>query len=161
MTQSDFFIEGYGICADEIKIEDISFDKLRSLCEQFDDLESIFEEDIIAYARTLYKEPIEFEDAFRIVKTTGTKTGFIEENIIDYLKIAIKENENIELTACSEFEGDTYLVYEPRYPWFMDDNDKTITKQQLNYIYLKYINMILDKPIDETKLLISYKEIYI
>ncbi len=70
------------------------------------------------------------------------------------LKEVILETENVELTACDDYDGRTYLVYEPRYPWRIPDSEIDLCEERLERIFQKYVPILTDEVIS-----IDYQEI--
>lgn len=62
----------------------------------------------------------------------------------------ILEAEDIEFTACDDFEGDTYLLFEPSYPWNLRVKEARLIEKDIFEILTKYISMLTDAvvPID-------------
>lgn len=60
----------------------------------------------------------------------------------------ISEAEGIDFLACSNFEGDTYLIYQPSYPWALSATEATLTQDKIDAILLKYVSIIADDPIE-------------
>lgn len=58
------------------------------------------------------------------------------------LKEVILEAEDIDLTACNDFDDNRYLLYEPTYPW---GRAKEVTKEQIDEIFTKYISILTDE----------------
>lgn len=75
-----------------------------------------------------------------------------EHGIVNYGGLAaimcevIKETEGIELLVCDDFEGETYLIYSPNYPWNIPEKERSLTKESLSDIYIKYLSVITDEP---------------
>ena len=63
------------------------------------------------------------------------------------IKEIIFECEGIDLTACNGFDDSEYLLYEPVYPWQMNETDKTLTPENLSHIFKKYLRYLTDKEI--------------
>lgn len=58
------------------------------------------------------------------------------------------EVEDISFTACSDWDGDIYLIYTPSYPWHIRESEKDITMTKLYEILQKYIGMLTDEYVD-------------
>ena len=57
---------------------------------------------------------------------------------------------DIEFTACNDFDGRIYLLYEPSYPWDMPDRDMSLKEQDIIKILAKYLRFLTDEniPVD-------------
>lgn len=61
------------------------------------------------------------------------------------LRNVILEAENIRFTACDDYNSETYLVYEPSYPWDVSEEERNLTEETLCQILAKYISILTDK----------------
>ena len=66
------------------------------------------------------------------------------------LKQVILEAEDLEFTACNDFDGRIYLLYEPSYPWDMSDKDKYLKERDIAGILVKYLTFLTSEniPVD-------------
>lgn len=66
------------------------------------------------------------------------------------LQQVILETEDIEFTACTDFEDRIYLLYEPSYPWDMPDKDKSLKERDIVGILVKYLTFLTSEniPVD-------------
>lgn len=64
------------------------------------------------------------------------------------LKEVILEAEVIEFTACDDFYGHTFLVYEPRYPWQTGEKERLMQESDIQDIFQKYVSVLTGKPIE-------------
>lgn len=66
------------------------------------------------------------------------------------LQQVILETEDIEFTACNDFDGRIYLLHEPSYPWDMPDRDMSLKEQDIIKILAKYLRFLTDEniPVD-------------
>ena len=58
------------------------------------------------------------------------------------------EVEDISFTACSDWDGELYLIYTPSYPWYTRESEKDLTMIKLDEILKKYIGMLTDEYVD-------------
>ena len=58
------------------------------------------------------------------------------------LKETILEAEGLEFTACSDYDGNTYLLYEPVYPWQLPESERDLTPEYIDSILTKYIKIL-------------------
>ncbi|MDE6852146.1 MAG: hypothetical protein K2J67_06610 [Lachnospiraceae bacterium] len=61
------------------------------------------------------------------------------------LQNVILEAENIQFTACDDYNSETYLVYEPSYPWNISEKERSLTEETLRRILAKYISILTDE----------------
>jgi len=63
------------------------------------------------------------------------------------LREVILESEGVELTSCNDYDGKTYLLYEPSYPWWLKDRERHLTETDICSLLAKYVSIITDEPI--------------
>lgn len=61
------------------------------------------------------------------------------------LREVILEAEGVELTSCNDYDGNTYLLYEPNYPWWLKDSEKNLTETDICSLLAKYVSIITDE----------------
>ena len=125
---------GYGICVDDI--QDVTVDKLKRLLN----FAPIYEADINEWLCDCEVDNPTLEDYYEYDQDWCLE-------LATTLKEVILEAEGVNLTACDDFNGGLYLIYEPRYPWDLTEKDKIITKELLAKILEKYISILTDKKI--------------
>lgn len=64
------------------------------------------------------------------------------------LKEVIEECEGIALTACSDFNGNKYLLYTQEYPWRMSEAEKGLQENDVRSLFVKYLSKITDETFD-------------
>ena len=88
------------------------------------------------------------DDFHCMLESTDTESG---DNafygIISILAEVIYEKYRIAMTACDDFDGTQYLIYEPRYPWAMTEIDKTMTTDKLYECVAEVLKKITDLPV--------------
>lgn len=130
MSYQIYITYGYGIC-----VSDLKEPTLKSIT------------DIISVA-TIYRKSIldvlnkkdnpTIDDVYEMLE-------YEHLGIAEILAEVIQECENVELTACDDFDGKTYLVYEPCYPWNLPESDRNITQNTIERIIKKYVSMYTDE----------------
>jgi len=60
------------------------------------------------------------------------------------LQEVIEEAEGISLTGCDNYDGEKFLLYEPKYPWACPQAEKDLTPETLKTIFEKYIHILTD-----------------
>jgi hypothetical protein len=68
--------------------------------------------------------------------------------LVSVLREVISEVENIELTACEDYDGDKYLLYSRSYPWRMTELEKSLKEEDIQSLMVKYLSKITDEAID-------------
>lgn len=126
---------GYGICVDDIKGNDV--ERLQKLLELAPKVKSKIEGWLseLAIKEPSWDDYMEFDQDYYLGLAT-------------ILKEVIVEAEGIELTACDNYDGITYLLYQPIYPWNMKDSDRSLTKEKVAGLFRRYASILTDAPIE-------------
>lgn len=135
MSFHTWHVYGYGVKVSDIKFD--SIERLQALIHLAPELERNVEQwrvdnDVKISSVQDYYEYDEYE---------GLELAAI-------MKEVILEVEGIELTACSDFDNEIYLLYEQTYPWYLQDNEKDLTAEKLKEVLLKYFSLITDDPVE-------------
>lgn len=59
----------------------------------------------------------------------------------------IEEAESIRLTACGDYDCQSYLVYKPSYPWDLLEHERLLGEKNIVDALCKYISIITDDEI--------------
>ena len=153
---------GYGFCTDNLT--NYSFESIRKLCELNKETLSEYEDNLHLYLSD--NTAMEYDDDMDINALVQYANefdsidvnSFLDERHDDtyegygigyYLKDIIKRNEDIELYACDDFDGNHYLLFTPSYPWSkMSEKERNITKEEFNDILRKYVNIVTNNHSD-------------
>ena len=124
---------GYGICTDEIET---TADKI---------------EELLKFAPKLKNEMHEWFEDCDIIEPTIEDYEEFDQNwcggIATILQSVIIEAEQIEFTYADDFNCARYLLYSPKYPWRMQNNENNLTEDDIANIFRKYISILTDKEI--------------
>lgn len=136
MSYESWHTYGYGICVSDIEAEKPDVKRLQSLLSLAPKLNKRIEqwlrEDEIYYPE--YEDYMEFDQDYML-------------GLSYLLKEVILEAEAVEFTACDDFYGHTFLVYEPRYPWQTGEKERSMQESDIHAIFQKYVSVLTDKPI--------------
>ena len=131
MSYHTWITYGYGVRTDNIKVK--SLEALQNLIALAplakEDFKNWFEENNI--------ESPTIEDYYEYDDNDGCHLAAI-------LSMVIKETEGVEFTACNNFSDQDFLLYEPIYPWWLTQIDKTMTREKVECIIHKYLSMLTD-----------------
>lgn len=84
---------------------------------------------------------IPMEKCLEIIYSDGTSTDF--ETIAPVLEAVIHEAAGICVCASKDlYTGKEYLVFQPRYPWYLNDNERDMTPTSIHDIVMKYLSII-------------------
>lgn len=128
---------GYGICVSDIMEQDVS--RLEKLLEAAPEFQKTVHDGLSARGITTpeWDDYMEYDGLYNLGLAT-------------FLQEVIKEAEKIELTACDDFEGVPYLLYQPSYPWNLSDIERNLTEKSLTELFQHYAGILTDEviPVD-------------
>lgn len=142
MSFHTWHIYGFGIRTDELKVD--SIERIESLLSCAPEVQ----EKIHDYFETEDITNPTVED-YKCYEGDGYNLGFAT-----ILQEVILAAENLQLTACEDFDECHYLVYEPSYPWNMNEVDLSITEDTIKNILLKYVSILTDTSVE-----VEYQEV--
>ena len=125
---------GYGVKVSELT--EVSMRKVLDLIQTAPNLAKRFNEWLQSCG---IEEPTlddleEYDDDYRL-------------GLASILKEVIKEVEKVELTACDDFDGEKYLLFEQTYPWRMTELEKSLKEEDIRSLIVKYLSRITDEVI--------------
>lgn len=135
MSYTTWHTYGYGICTDEITTKDVK--RLEDLLELAPDYCEHLQ-DILQYCGI---ENPTWEDYIEA-------DGFCTCGLPSILGEVIAEAEGVELELCDDFEGRSFLLYCPRYPWNLSVKDSKLTEDGCRELFEKYIRILTDEKVD-------------
>ena len=124
---------GIGICTDEIP-ENV--ERLEALLA----LAPTFREKVCQWLSDCQIEKPVWDDYMEFDQDFSCRLATI-------LKEVIAEVEGIELTACCNYDGNRYLLYQPRYPWELKPCELELTEEAVHALFDRYISVLTDAPI--------------
>ncbi len=134
MSFHSYHTYGYGV--ETTKMNECELNKIRALVHLAPKYEQKisrwFDEEGIS--NPTYDDYLEYEDCEYI-------------GVATILSAVIFETEGVEFTACDDFKGRTFILYEPSYPWNMSEKEKDITTDKIQAILARYFSFIVDEPI--------------
>lgn len=135
MSYSTWHTYGYGICVDHIKEQSVErLEKLLSMAPEYQkNLHEWLKECEIT--EPTFEDYLEFDQDFNL-------------GLASILKEVIREAEQIELTACDDFDCRNYLLYESGYPWYFSKTKVLSTEEAAADLFRKYISILTDEPIN-------------
>ena len=108
-------------------------------------------------------DDVDTQDVARL-ETMLKLTPELEQKIHNWLKeSSINEptwadymefDQDICLTACNNYDGKAYLLYQPDYPWNMLERERNLTEQDIVSLFQRYVGMLTDKPVN-----VDYQEV--
>ena len=126
---------GYGICVSEIG--EVPVERLITLLE----CAPVFHAEVQNWmqqhdiSQPTYEDYMEYDQIFML-------------GLASLLSDVIKEAEHIQFTACSDYEGNDYLIYMPSYPWELAESERRLTEDKIVEVLSRYISLLTDKVLD-------------
>lgn len=133
MSYQIYITYGYGIC-----VSDLKEPTLKSITDIIS-VAPIYRKSILDVLNN--KDNPTIDDVYELLE-------YEHLGIAEIVAEVIQECENVELTACDDFDGKTYLVYEPCYPWNLPESDRNITQNTIECIIKKYVSMYTDESLE-------------
>ena len=144
MSYKVYINYGYGVCTDDLEpyVNKETFTKLVSLAPNYkESIKNFLEnlEDVSSFEdNDLYPDICDFD-----------------YSIAEVLAQVIKEAEDIEFTACSDFDDRHYLIFQPVYPWNqISEVEKKLTMDKIEEVIYKYTSIFT-----KDKLIADYQEV--
>jgi len=136
MSYQTWHTYGYGVCMDEIEVKSVdAVKRLVSLAPKLeDDIKDYFEGNDITEPTLKDYEAFDEED-----ENMGI-AGIVQK--------VIYEVEEIELTACDDFDGLRYLVFEVSYPWRFLERERNMTEEDVKQLFTKYLSIITKQKVE-------------
>ena len=135
MSYTTWHNYGYGICVDDIKTKDVArLEQLLAMAPKFSGglHEWLSKSEI---TEPVWDDYMEYDQDFCLGLAT-------------ILKKVIEEAEEVQMTACDDFDSVTYLLYSPSYPWQLKGDERDLTEEQLVQLFGRYVRILTDVPID-------------
>lgn len=137
MSYETWHTYGYGICVSEIEVKKPDVKRLKSLLSLAPKLNKRIEQ-WLAEAEIHspeYEDYMEFDEEYML-------------GLAYLLKEVILEAEAVEFTACDDFCGNTFLVYEPQYPWKTGERERLMQESDIQAIFQKYVSVLTEEAIE-------------
>lgn len=135
MSYQSWHIYGYGICVS--KLQNVTVEKLRVLLSMAPEyrakVENWLKESEIS--EPTVEDYYDFDQDYYLGLAT-------------ILKEVIQEADHIEFTACDDYDGAEYLLFEPLYPWQIREEERFLTEEKIAKLLRKYIQMLSDSVLE-------------
>ena len=138
MSYRTWTVHGYGICVDDIET---TAEKLLNLASTNNDVLK----DVREYLDEIY--PNGYNDKDLTIDDFNELEGDYCENGIAYVLYQVIDND-IPIEFAYDYYGVQYILYTPTYPWFMIDADKTLTEEDVENMFKKYVKILTDEDIN-------------
>ena len=141
MSFSTWHNYGYGVRTDDVKID--SPDRIKELIHLAPEYEKSVEAFLseAGIADPTVEDYLEQDEDFH-------------DGLATILAEVIEEVEQITFTHCDDWDGRTYLIYPPSYPWLLPESEAALTEERIAAVLAKYISVLTDDPVE-----IDYQEV--
>lgn len=138
MSYHSWTTDGYGICVDDIKT---TAEKLLELAA----MKPTVLEEVRKYLDWLFEEDGEYKDEDLTIDDFDDLEGEYCERGVAYVLYQVIDE--IDVVFADDYNGVPYILYCPNYPWYMKEQEKNLTAEDVKNIFNKYISVLTDKPI--------------
>lgn len=135
MSMKTWINYGIGVCTSELEIK--SLEAIKALVA----LSPCLEKDLKEYFEDCEIESPEIADYLEYDEDCRSGLAYLLQRVIN-------DVENLMFTACDDYEGRIYLIYQPSYPWDMTDKEKSLSEADIKDILAKYLSMVTDDDLD-------------
>lgn len=136
MSYSTWHTYGYGICVDDIETTAEKLLKLASM-----------KEDVLKEVREYLDEiyPNGYKDEDLTLEDFDELEGYsCERGVAFVLCEMINE---ITVDFADDYNGTPYILYIPSYPWYMKEEERNLTEEDVANVFRKYVSVLTDEPI--------------
>lgn len=132
MSYTSWHTYGYGVCLSRLECD--SMERMQRLLE----LAPEYHQSVQNWLKEQHIEKPDVDDILESDQEYRLGLATVLQNVI-------LEAENIQFTACDDYNSETYLVYEPSYPWDISEKEQNLTEETLRRILAKYISILTDE----------------
>lgn len=135
MSYQSWHIYGYSICVS--KLQNVTVEKLRVLLSMAPEYQAKVENWLkeSEISEPTVEDYYDFDQDYYLGLAT-------------ILKEVIQEAEHVELTACDDYDGAEYLLFEPLYPWQIREEERFLTEEKIAKLLRKYIQILSDSVLE-------------
>ena len=129
---------GFGFCVDDI---DTTPEKLLKLAAMKSDVLK----DVREYLNDIFNGE-EYKDEELTIGDFDELEGDYCERGVAYVLYHVIDD--IRVVFADDYNGTPYILFCPRYPWNIKENEKNLSENDVIKIFAKYVNILTDKPIE-------------
>lgn len=138
MSYHSWTTYGLGFCVDDIETNP---EKLLKLAAMKPDVIK----DIREYLSNIFNGE-EYKDEELTMEDFDDLDGDYCERGVAYVLYHVIDE--IRVIFADDYNGTPYILYCPRYPWNIKENEKNLSENDVIKIFAKYVNILTDKPIE-------------
>lgn len=129
---------GFGFCVDDI---DTTPEKLLKLAAMNPNVLK----DVREYLDDIFDEE-EYKDEELTIEDFDELEGDYCERGVAYILYQVIDE--IDIIFADDYNGTPYILYCPSYPWHMGEKEKSLTQEDVEKIFEKYIKILTDQSIN-------------
>ena len=129
---------GFGFCVDDI---DTTPEKLLKLAALKPDVLK----DVREYLNDMFNGEEYKDEELTMEDFDDLEGDYCERGVAYVLYHVIDE---IRVIFADDYNGTPYILFCPRYPWNIKENEKNLSENDVIKIFAKYVNILTDKPIE-------------
>ena len=137
MSYRTWTTDGYGICVDDIKT---TADKLLALAAMKPEVLK----EVRKYLDWVFEDGGYNDEDLTIDDFDALEGDYCERGVAYVLHQVIDE---LDIVFADDYNGVPYILYCPKYPWHMKEEEKNLTTEDVKNIFNKYISVLTDKRI--------------
>lgn len=139
MSYQTWTTYGYGFCVDDI---DTTPERLLKLAE----MNPQVLENVREYLDDIF-DGEEYNDEDLTLDDFNDLEGDYCERGVTYVLLNVIQND-LNVIHADDYDGTTYILYSPHYPWSMPHKEKNLSEEDVTKIFAKYINVLTDQDVD-------------
>lgn len=136
MSYNTWHTYGYGICVDNIET---TAERLLNLASM---KENVLKE-VREYLDEIY--PNGYKDEDLTLDDFEELEGDYCERGVTYVLYQVINEITVEYT--DDYNGTPYILYTPTYPWYMKEEERNLTEEDVVNVFKKYVSILTDEPI--------------
>lgn len=140
MSYHSWTVDGFGFCVDDIPYDTLTIEKILNLASMN---EKLFK-NVREYLDEICKEEDITYDDLTIDDLDELEGDYGDRGLTHILLNVIKD---IHVMFTDDYEGVPYILYAPKYPWGMSEEEKSYTKEDVIAVFEKYIKILTDVPV--------------
>lgn len=137
MSYSSWTTDGYGICVDNIKTTPERLLKLASMNPDV-------YKDVREYLDEYFDGQGYMDETLTLEDFDELEGDYCERGVTYILYKIIKE---ISVVFADDYNGTPYILYTPKFPWYIKEEEKTLTSEDVENVFRKYVSVLTDEPV--------------
>lgn len=142
MSYRTWTTDGYGICVDDIGTTTAG--RLLDLAA----LKPKVYEDVIKYLDQYFEGEGGYNEEDLILDDFEELEGDYGERGVAYILFHVIDE--IDVVFADDYNGVSYILYCPKYPWNINEEEKDLTREDIRNIFDKYVSILTNRHVAVT-----------